>query len=197
MLPRPINPTSCNPSHHITNHHIWSKDFTYAGSSNTWQVSCITYTITSSSRTLSLHLQMHLNGLSLQIILLKKCTDLPLTSVRLPSRCIFRLSGFVYFFTWIIPSELVEESRKPTDCQDGERSWRHIEDPTIRFDRTHICRRNAIDTPGVNLRAPKKERKLHKRRFTQFSKSLQVPQTDPNLSLLESSNTKFQELSSG
>ena len=72
MLPRPINPTSCNPSHHIANHHIWSKDFTYAGSSNTWQVSCITYTITSSSRTLSLHLQMHLNGLSLQIILLKK-----------------------------------------------------------------------------------------------------------------------------
>lgn len=138
MLPRPINPTSCNPSHHINNHHI-------SGSNNTWQISCITHIIISTSRTLSLDLQMHLNGLSLQIIFLqKKCRDLPLESVRLPSRCKFRLSGFVYFFTWIIPSELVEES------------WRHIEDPSIRFDRTHICRRNAIDTPPVNLRAPKK-----------------------------------------
>lgn len=143
-----------------------------SGSNNTWQISCTTCIITSSSRTLRLDLQMHLNGLTLQIILLKKkCRGLPLTSVRLPSRCNFRLLGFVYFFTWIIPSELVEEI------------WRHIDDPTIRFDRTHICRRNAIDTPGVNLKASKKERRLHKRRSTQFSKSLQAP---PNSSKLMS-----------
>ena len=58
------------PPHQQPSRLIWR--IHNSGSNNTWQISCITCIITSSSRTLSLDLQMHLNGLTLQIILLKK-----------------------------------------------------------------------------------------------------------------------------